>query len=390
MSESISIRGLTIIIPTFNRSEHLKRLLNYYDKTLNVDFLILDSSDAKVQENNRLFTNGLKGRYQYLQFKPYIEPKQKVMLGLKSVRTKYCAFCADDDLVIPTVLNDAIDFLRKNSDFICVDGGYLSIHRQKNFLKVDIEYSKRGNDLDNSCARVFRLLNNYESLFYGVFRADELKRIISSFGEIKELHYLELFQSVATVLLGKTHRLADFYAMRQVGPAAEPDRKNWQTYYWFAENPGEFLDHYLVYREELWRFYSKNTKDDSVLERSEFLRAMDLSHATFLSKNYPYEYICTEVATLIGENNPSGMQLSETIFNGIDSSKNLDSSCYRNSSVIVRVFRKIWRAINLVFNTTNYHGSGKFIYVFSEKAGWLKNNNKFRNITFELEKYFNS
>ena len=94
---------------------------------------------------------------------------------------------------------------------------------------------------------------------------------------------------MAVVLKGKTYKLPIYYAGRQKCEMADPSLKRWQTYYWFAENRIEFLEHYNEYRNELFEFY-KEYVIDLGLESSNFIQLMDLAHASFFSKNCAFDY----------------------------------------------------------------------------------------------------
>jgi hypothetical protein len=96
-----------------------------------------------------------------------------------------------------------------------------------------------------------------------------------------------LFQSVATVVKGKVKRLPSIYAARQYGPPAEPEREKWNTFYWFADNPREILDHYRgAYCEALWTFYKANAQAPQ-LDKQFFLKTLDLAHAVYFSSGCP-------------------------------------------------------------------------------------------------------
>lgn len=385
----VQINDLTILIPTYNREHHLKRLLSYYEKKLCAKFIVLDSSTESAQQINLNLVNSLKNDIEHISYSANTNPTCKITDGLKRVTTKYCVLCADDDLLFPLSLETAINFLENNSNFVCVDGLYLNVTKTPNSLIIDIEYSTEGNFLDKSCGRVYKLLENYESLFYGVFRTTDLQNIFNSFGAISELHYLELFQSVASVIIGKTFRIPEFYAMRQAGPPAEPERKNWQTYYWFAENPREFISHYKDYESELWNFYLKFSRDEDRLKRGEFSRAMDLCHSVFFAKGFPNKYIYEASKELWGVKNYSDLNSRNSI---IEKMKNKSSKNYLRriffynwNDLLISIYKKINNkliSINFIFSKKNK------LLTYSEKAQWLDGNKCFSIIKSELNEYF--
>lgn len=287
---SYLLGNLTLIIPTYNRPPFLARLLHYYStQNTSLQFLILDSSTDENKALNQAAMAVLGKKAQHLDFPSDVSVATKLLEGLKQVKTPYCAFCADDDLVFIEGLIQAQSFLKENPSYVCVDGIYLNFNPQGKDLHLVIEYATKGLNAEESGARIFRLFQKYESIFYGVFRTKNAIKIFTGVSKNKSLHYQELFQATSALLLGKSHRLPVFYAARQHCDPADKVRDKWQTYYWFADNPAEFVDHYLAYREELWNFYAAHNtekKYDEVL----FKRLMDVSHAMYFGIGCPPAY----------------------------------------------------------------------------------------------------
>jgi glycosyltransferase domain-containing protein len=281
---------LTITIPTYNRPHHLNRLLAYYQRTkLQPRFLVLDSSEAVTAAANAELVSSCGERFRHVVFPTSLPMAAKLSHGLALVETPFCAFCADDDLVFPEALPHALDFLQNHTDYVCTDGIYLNFFPTNGEISFQIEYGSRGIEADHPGARVFRLFQWYESIFYAVFRTTDIRNVFSFVKDIPSLHYQELFQAVAALLKGKTHRLPEFYAARQHCDPAEPTRDKWQTFYWFADNNVEFLSHYMDYRDDLWRFYESFGAEPR-LDRQAFFSAMDMAHAMFFSEGCPPEY----------------------------------------------------------------------------------------------------
>ncbi len=287
---NIELREVTLVIPTYNRHEHLQKLVNYYaEKKSNISFIILDSSDSKTKTLNAQVIAQLGVNARHIEYPSSMPVASKLAAGLSEVNTQFCAFCADDDLVFFEGLSAALDYLRSHPACVCVDGIYLNFYKVGNDVRLKLEYGGKGIDANHPCARVFRLFQKYESLFYGVFRTENLNHIFSSVSQISSLHYQELFQSVSALLIGKSHRLPVFYAGRQHCDPAEESRDKWQTYYWFAENRVEFIEHYLSYRDVLWQFYGQYGAEPR-LDKKLFEQSMDLAHAVFFGLNCPPSY----------------------------------------------------------------------------------------------------
>jgi glycosyltransferase domain-containing protein len=282
--------GLTMVIPTFNRPMHLKRLLAYYKEAIiQTSFLVLDSGEPSTAAENAALTCSCGEKFRHVVFPSSLPVASKLLQGLAMVETPYCAFCADDDLVFPDGLAHALDFLKNHADYVCTDGIYLNFFPSNGEIKFLVEYGGHGIEAEHPGARVFRLFQRYESMFYAVFRTHDIRDIFSYVHKIPSLHYQEIFQAAGALLKGKSHRLPEFYAARQHCDPAEPSRNNWQTFYWFADDSAEFLTHYRAYRDDLWRFYESFEAEPRMGSKT-FADAMDMAHAMFFSAGCPPRY----------------------------------------------------------------------------------------------------
>ncbi len=286
----------TLVIPTYNRPELVRRLVSYYLKRgTAARLLVLDSSKAEIAAENGAWFGGRPPSVRHVVYPESMQPGVKLARGLQLVETAYASFCADDDVVFPQGLADAVRFLDGNRDYVCVHGLYLNFRiggerePDPEGIYVWREYGGPGNEAAHPGARIFRLFQSYESLFYAAFRSDDLRDIFDRVQGIPSLHYQELFQSVATLIKGKVKRLTGLYAARQSIAAAQPERENWQTYYWFAASPAEVLEHYRAYCDDLWRFYEAHG-DVPRLDRAAFQKTLDLSHAVYFSAGCPPAY----------------------------------------------------------------------------------------------------
>jgi glycosyltransferase domain-containing protein len=280
----------TLVIPTYNRPALLKRLVQYYCKRAGpMNLLVLDSSRPEVAQENANVLASYGDCVRHVVFPGTTPLAAKLSQGLALVQTPYASLCADDDLVFPKRLHEAVAFLDDHPDYVCAHGLYFNFSQAGHDLNLMREYAGPSNEANHPGARIFRLLQKYESLFYAAFRTPDLRDIVSAAAALPTLHYQELFQSVAAMIKGKVRRFPKFYAARQSCPPAEPEREKWQTYYWFADNPVEVLEHYRVYCGEIWKFYEMHGPLPH-LEREPFFKILDLAHAVYFSAECPPEY----------------------------------------------------------------------------------------------------
>jgi len=286
------IENHTLVIPTYNRPAMLKRLVGFYARRLGrLNMLVLDSSRPEVFQENAAMLASYGDWMQHLQFSGDVPMAVKLHRGLAQVRTRYVSFCADDDLVFPGGIEIAMAFLDRSPDYVTAHGRYLNFDARPGYDTLDVwlEYAGPGNESAHPGARIFRLFQRYESLFYGMFRTPDLQDIFAGVAAQPTLHYQELFQSVATLIKGKVHRFADFYAARQSGAAAEPTRERWQTFDWFAQNPRELMEHYERYCAQLDEFYDRHGAAPR-LEREAFRKVLDVSHTVYFTEHCPPPY----------------------------------------------------------------------------------------------------
>lgn len=280
----------TLVVPTHNRPALIRRLVRYYRlHARDLNLLVLDSSRPEVSAENANALSSCGDSLCHVIF-PTTEPfVSKLINGLDLVQTRYLSFCGDDDLVFPAELARAISFLESHRDYVAAHGLYLGFREDGSNLYVTREYSGPGNEAEHPGARIFQLLQRYESLFFAVFRTPDLKDVLCVLPAFQITLYQELFQAVAALIKGKVRRFARIYAARQTCPPADPTRDKWQTQHWFADNPAEVIENYRPYCEEVWKFYEKHALPPK-LDKYAFIKTLDLAHSVYFSSGCPPEY----------------------------------------------------------------------------------------------------
>lgn len=219
--------NVNIIIPTYNRPEYLRRLLDYYNKYgRGFGIIIADSSaDGNKKLNREIISTfpDLKIRYvdKYLEStKPYY----KFADSLNYASEKYSVFCGDDDFLIPDGLNKSIDFLEKNPDFTVAHGYYMGFLPKRGKFYWETRYPKESLVSPDPKERLFEHLSEYNlPTFYGIHRTDFFKiiyRELLSSG-VDTVLFGEMLPSMLSVIYGKTKYLDVFYMAREIGQRAD-------------------------------------------------------------------------------------------------------------------------------------------------------------------------
>ena len=110
---------LTIVIPTYNRSTHISKLLRNLEEQITghenqIKVLILDncSNDCTESEVKKFLK---LNNYSYIRNKSNIGPDGNFLKGYKNVTSNYFWFIGDDDLPRKGLIKLLINFLLENS-----------------------------------------------------------------------------------------------------------------------------------------------------------------------------------------------------------------------------------------------------------------------------------
>ena len=227
-------RDLTILIITHNRQSCLLRLLFFLTKyDSNIKILILDSSVKKF-DNQSLIKIIDENKIELYKFKEDIPLQDKISIGSKKVKTKYCVLSADDDFLMPHALIKCVEFLENNKDYASAHGYYFShsntIYESFNnyFLYLIPLYGgkAKSNNSYSSIERIHNYFNNKMSHYplYAVHKTENFIKIHQlTQNYIEQLLLQEYFVCCASLIIGKMKVLPIFYCSR------EPNFFSWLT-----------------------------------------------------------------------------------------------------------------------------------------------------------------
>jgi glycosyltransferase domain-containing protein len=278
--------GCTIIIPTYNRPNYLKRILNYYNEDGgNYTIIVADSSsDENKKRNEKIIPSFSSINILHINYPSEIDPHYKIVDALNYVNTKYCVFCADDDFVTPNGINQSVDFLEKNPDFTVAHGYYISF-----YLKSDKKWNQqfcwspiypyKSITFPDAKSRLNFHFSNYYPTFYAVHRTDFLKMIFKETTQFTDdYRFGELLPSMLTLIHGKMKHLDVLYAAREDIPGSTGQN---------SENLKDFItagthdEKYAKFRDCLAMHLSKKSQLD--LEESK--RVVDDAMSAYMKKN---------------------------------------------------------------------------------------------------------
>lgn len=221
-------KRLTIIIPTYNRSEYLKRLLEYLNdyKNIRPNILVLDSSCEESKKINTNIVNIFNNlNIKYIQFDYKIDYFEKINLGIERVKTEYVCLCADDDFIAEEGIEKSLEVLNKDKSLFSVKGKNLYYIQTKDKLK---EYDFfTGLYYENPLKRLEKITQgNVVTLIYQVFRTDKFKKLHSFMFINKEklpnnFIFREYLFYFIVVLTGKIGKINVDFNIRDKGSFSE-------------------------------------------------------------------------------------------------------------------------------------------------------------------------
>ena len=291
----------SIIIPTYNRPGHLKRILGYYsgyETTYNI--IVVDSSSDENKELNKNIISSVSNLdIQYLDnYSSKINPFHKMADALNYVNTEYCLFCADDDFITPNGINQSVDFLEKNPYFTVAQGYFISF-----WVKSDGEapqfcwrptYSHKSITFPDPEPRLTYHLSDYSiPTYYAVHRTDFLKLIFEE--TVKFTNYDrfgELLPSMLTAVYGKIKCLEVLYAAREYSPSSSGQTSEGLTE--FIKN-GSYNQKYARFRDCLSLHLSKQAQ----LDIKESGKVVDKAMSAYMKKSFPYNPLIIKMAGIL-------------------------------------------------------------------------------------------
>lgn len=280
---------ISIIIPTYNRPNYLKRILSYYDQNKN-DFKII-VADSSSEENKRLNKEVIFSlsnlKILYLDhYDEKISPSNKLTDALSQVESEYCLFCADDDFITLNGINQSVDFLENNQDFTIAHGRQISFYiKNKNNIYWKINDLIESNVFEQAKDRINEHLSKYPiPTFYGVHKTNFLKMIWSETLKFTEdERFGELLPSMLTLIYGKMKCLDIFYSAREIDFLSGGNR--FETIRKFIKK-GSYNKKYARFKNCLAFHLSKNSE----LNIEESNKIIDQAMGAYLRKNYPNNF----------------------------------------------------------------------------------------------------
>ena len=218
----MSNERLTCLVPTHNRPQFLRRLLQFYSRFApGFSFLVVDSSSPPVAAENLAIIESWKSEVdvEYRHFDlSFID---KCVRGLEQVRTPFVVFCADDDILFPDTTRQCVDFLANKPGYSSAMGRTVQLDTTPALwhgsgLRVLKGYSI---EHDRPLDRCRQMITRVFSSFYAVYRTETLLdnfRVTAAHTDSRlSLEIPEVLLSQLSVLCGRLKVLPLMYSIRE-------------------------------------------------------------------------------------------------------------------------------------------------------------------------------
>lgn len=163
---------VAIIIPTLNRPDFVLRQFAFYTKVNSPHSVYI--SDSSDPENAKVITEGIK-KYPNLNIKYQWAPpgQDQIYKLLPLVKENYCIQIGDDDLVIPSTIAEAADFLETHPDYGTCMGRQVNIRlRKEDYDKpygiIERQTKPMGRSLEQNDPKA-RLMDFWADTFFATF-----------------------------------------------------------------------------------------------------------------------------------------------------------------------------------------------------------------------------
>lgn len=232
------LKDCTIVIPTYNRSTYLRRILGYYDRIgIPLSIIVADSSSDGIKDLNREICGGCRNlMVQYLgSYKYNLNPLHKIIDAVEFVSTPFVVLCADDDFIIPSGMIKTIDFLSVHSEYKVAQGRHFYFLDVMGEIQFGVHWM--GITIDDASAekRLIMHEERYYPTFYALYHTEFLKQIFTftkKDGVIPEygpddsgLCLVEMYPTWLTAIYSRIGIISNLYSIRDRNSVRQWDYK---------------------------------------------------------------------------------------------------------------------------------------------------------------------
>jgi glycosyltransferase domain-containing protein len=215
-------RLVTLLVPTKNRSDFLKRLLVYHlTEGFEGQIAIADSSDPPDAQATVSAIEAIGGRLNVWRREyPGWHDGYCTKELLRFVSTPYVAFHADDDFLVPETMASCVEFLEGAADYSAAHGRAIMFHLDTpgpwGLLQWVSAYPQWPQEASSAAERFRDLLGHYCTTLFAVHRTDVMRAMYARVDEVSDATFgRELLPCCLSVIPGKRKQVDGLYLARQ-------------------------------------------------------------------------------------------------------------------------------------------------------------------------------
>ena len=201
-----------LILPTYNRHDRLKNILNFYQK-YDLNVYILDGSDFVFDDPILSSKN-----FHYFYFEPLPDDQlcpqgsyiRRLAFAFDHVDEEHAVLITDDDYFYPPTIEKCSAFLRKNPEFVSCMGFPYVVHQGSSKNSINVRHLYKNISpfsvfSDDSFSRNFQHFSSYTPRHvYAVTRTKLLKKVYKIFLEYSQVEIFSFYELMLEVSLS-TH-----------------------------------------------------------------------------------------------------------------------------------------------------------------------------------------
>lgn len=221
------LKKLTLVIPTYNRNYYLSRCLWYHAHFPFGQIIVADSSPEEKKVVNRKTVAKIRRRFGvgilYLEYEPETERYggdiyRKWGDAVMHADSEYSVFCTDREFIIPTLLNQSLDYLTQHPEYICASGNRGDVMVKKSEYGIVQPFSMNSYEDDEPLKRIIdfsnrrRIIENLFSIYPSSVHKKMFENLIKY--HICDIRYGEIALELQPIIIGKIKRFNDVQRFR--------------------------------------------------------------------------------------------------------------------------------------------------------------------------------
>lgn len=293
----------TMVVLTFNRPTLVKALLAFLGLSHpHFRIIVLDHGDAKSQAlNARVIAESQLINVEHLRFSDNLDLRDVLVDGLSAVDSEFSSIFPDDDIPHIQGIEASVRYLASHPRYVAAQGYVLSFTEQSRHIRIhdvaDFVPSFVG---DNPLSRLLQLSRRFQPVIFAVYRTEVLKwshRRLKGLSTANVL-FRELFHASLIAFKGDIARVPEIFMLRRI-TGSYLDRRHIHPVYQMIDSPATLASEYAYFRDQLLDcFYADSFSDESIINRKEATRIVDLIHMFYFIRHLAPPEVCVETEIL--------------------------------------------------------------------------------------------